>query len=866
MCDESHFDAGRAQIPRFFVTDLPALLEDAIGERYRITGELGRGGMATVYLALDRRHNREVAIKVFRADGGATVDQERFLREITLLASLQHPHILPLHDSGAAGELLYYVMPAVLGESVRARLDRERRLAIEDGLRITREVCDALGYAHERGVVHRDIKPENILLSAGHAMLADFGIASVVEEVGSERLTRAGTGLGTPAYMSPEQATGDPTDGRSDLYSLGCLLFEMLSGSAPFPGTGRAVIMRHMLAAPPDVRTFRSELPGHVALAIMSAMGKSPDDRPANATAFLQNLSGASLAGPVQATVPPRALPSIAVFDFRNISGEASADWLGAGIAETVSVDLKKLRDVVVIGRDRVSKAMALRPAPPTSDDEVLIIARDLGARWALWGGVQALGPSLRFTPRVIDVATGVVRGAEKIDGPASELFALQDRIVLGLMDALELELSTDQLQRIARPETDDLEAYECCVKGRQRFNEFTPAGFEHANRLFERAIEIDPLYALAYSGLGSGYVFRYIAAARPEDLALGVEHLERATALDPDLDEPWTWLTYGYMRQHRYGDATRAGERAARLDPHSNMAHYFLGAASTSVALHEHRFGSLVDAARSLGRAIELQPRYQAAYNVIASVYMANGEYVPARTALTTAMQIEEVGGAPPRFVGALSLAGMLELRSGADARAQLLLQRAAERYGKDQHVYAPAFTAVAYCGLAELSERRRQFDVAVELYGSAIKIAHARANALGFGFLAVRATLGMSGALASLGMRVRSREQFDVARELFDRRDGYNFEWIADAFDGRAEFEFARFHAAGSEWNDAVDALTRAVESCWGDLSQLDHDPYFAPIRHDPALDPILAAILSRGTLPGFAESGRVHPTPRA
>jgi eukaryotic-like serine/threonine-protein kinase len=225
----------------------------ALGDRYRVDGEIGAGGMATVYLAEDLRHQRKVAIKVLRPELSAAVGADRFLREITTTANLRHPHILPLYDSGAGNGILYYVMPYVEGESLRARMDRESQLPMEDALRIADEIADALHYAHGRGVVHRDIKPENILLENGRAVVADFGIAWAVNSAG-DRLTQTGLSVGTPLYMSPEQASGGAVDGRSDLYALGCLLYEMLAGTPPFTGPN-AMALRHR-----DVRASQRRL------------------------------------------------------------------------------------------------------------------------------------------------------------------------------------------------------------------------------------------------------------------------------------------------------------------------------------------------------------------------------------------------------------------------------------------------------------------------------------------------------------------------------------------------------------------------------------------------------------------------------
>jgi serine/threonine-protein kinase len=256
------------------VTDLTEQLSTALADRYRLERELGRGGMATVFLAEDLKHRRRVAIKVLRPELTALLGPERFLREIEISARLQHPHILTLLDSGEAGGLLYYVMPYVEGESLRERLAREHQLPVKEALRLAREVADALDHAHRAGVVHRDIKPENILLQAGHAVVADFGIARAVSAAGGTQLTTAGTAVGTPAYMSPEQVMGSrDLDGRSDLYSLGCVLYEMLAGVPPFAGAAaESLAYQHLSVAPRPVSTLRTTVPKVVERALETAL------------------------------------------------------------------------------------------------------------------------------------------------------------------------------------------------------------------------------------------------------------------------------------------------------------------------------------------------------------------------------------------------------------------------------------------------------------------------------------------------------------------------------------------------------------------------------------------------------------------
>ncbi len=271
-------------------------LTAALADRYRIERNVGEGGMATVYLAHDLRHDRDVAVKVLHPDLGAALGGERFLAEIRTTARLQHPHILPLLDSGDADGLLYYVMPLVTGETLRARLERVKQLPIDDAVTIAREVADALGYAHELGVIHRDIKPENILLQGGHALVADFGIALAVQSAGGQRMTQTGLSLGTPQYMSPEQAMGERTiDARSDIYSLGAVTYEMLIGEAPFTGpTVQVIVARVMSEDPRRLVTQRKAIPDHVEYATLRALEKLPADRWASAHEFAAALQGAT--------------------------------------------------------------------------------------------------------------------------------------------------------------------------------------------------------------------------------------------------------------------------------------------------------------------------------------------------------------------------------------------------------------------------------------------------------------------------------------------------------------------------------------------------------------------------------------------
>jgi len=298
--------------------ELPRHLADALADRYRFEREIGAGGMATVYLAHDLRHDRSVAVKVLRPELAAVIGAERFLAEIKTTAALQHPHILPLFDSGQADGFLFYVMPLIEGESLRDRLNREHQLSVEDSVRLAKEIGSALDYAHRHGVIHRDIKPENILLHDGAALVADFGIALAVSQAGGNRMTETGLSLGTPGYMSPEQATGERTlDARADVYSLGCLLYEMLAGEPPHTGpTVQAVIAAVVTKEPERLSARRRSVPANVDYAVHKALAKLPADRFASAEAFVRALSepvtGAMTSAPTAgyAPAPVAVLPT----------------------------------------------------------------------------------------------------------------------------------------------------------------------------------------------------------------------------------------------------------------------------------------------------------------------------------------------------------------------------------------------------------------------------------------------------------------------------------------------------------------------------------------------------------------------------
>jgi serine/threonine-protein kinase len=374
------------------VSGPPAGLIAATVDRYRIEREIGRGGMATVYLAEDLRHRRPVALKVLRPDLAATLGPERFLREIETTASLRHPHLLPLYDSGAAGGMLYYVMPYVEGESLRDRLQREPQLPLEEALQLTREVADALGYAHGRGVIHRDIKPENILLERGHAVVADFGIARAVRSArGAEHITAPGMAVGTVAYMSPEQAAGDAeVDARSDVYALGCVLYEMLAGQPPFTGpSAESIARQHLTAPPPPVSRLRPTVPASLEAALAGALAKSPADRFATPGAFAAALETA----PPPASARPNASRLVPL-----LAGVGIVTALG-GLLWSRSRAGTPAPGPVPVTLRQVTFSQAVEEYPALSPDgRQLVFSRDVAGRRQLFLRQLPDGPERQLT------------------------------------------------------------------------------------------------------------------------------------------------------------------------------------------------------------------------------------------------------------------------------------------------------------------------------------------------------------------------------------------------------------------------------------------------------------------------------------
>jgi len=431
------------------VTDQLDRLKTDLSDRYAIERELGRGGMAAVYLAEDLKHHRPVAVKVLDPELARALGAERFLREVEITANLNHPHILPLHDSGMAGEFLYYVMPYVEGETLRDRMTREGQLPLDDALQITREVAAALSYAHSHDVIHRDIKPENILLSAGEAVVADFGIARAIAEAGGDHLTETGVSIGTPAYLSPEQASGvRKIDGRSDVYALGCVLYEMLAGEPPYTApTTQALIAKKLSEATPRISVVRETVPSCIEVALQQALAKTPADRFATAARFADALA-------VDATVSEPEKRALVVLPFENLSPDPDNEYFADGLTEELITDLSQVGGLRVVSR---TSTMLFKGARKS----IQSIAREMDVQYALEGTVRRAGTSLRITAQLIDTACDAHVWAGKFSGTIEDVFDIQERVSREIVDALKVKLTAEEDRRMAARPVDNVAAYD---------------------------------------------------------------------------------------------------------------------------------------------------------------------------------------------------------------------------------------------------------------------------------------------------------------------------------------------------------------------------------------------------------------------
>jgi len=676
--------------------------------------------MATVYLADDVKHHRQVAIKVLRAELGSLLGPDRFLREVEIAAKLNHPHILPLYDSGEADGFLFYVMPYIKGESLRVKLDREKQLSIEEALAITRQVASALGHAHSRGVIHRDIKPENILLYEGEAMVADFGIALAVSAAADERLTQTGLVLGTPEYMSPEQAMSDRAlDARSDVYSLGCLLYEMLAGEPPYTArTAQSLLTKRLMDPVPAVRLLRAAVPTGVEQALTKALAKVPADRFASANAFAEAL-----------TAPARArAPAVAVLPFLNLSADPENEYFADGITEDVIAHLSKIRALNVISRTSV---MPFKKRLESLKE----IAAKLDASTLLEGSVRRARDRVRIVAQLINAETDQTLWTETYDRDLTDIFEIQTDVALQIATALKAELSGDERARIRKEPTSDLQAYQLYLQGRQWHVKYTPAAMQRAVGYFERAIARDPQYALAYASVAKACAeMGEIGALAPDEaLRKAREAGAHALRLDPKLGEAHCAVAYIKLLEFDWAGAEQEFKRALELTPSSADAYDLYGRMCSGLERYDEaiamqrraqeldplahkldvittmlRAGRYEEAAQGAAQAVELDPDHDRARATLGWVQLKRG------MADEGVAELERAVSLSPGDTNWLAQLGQVYALVGRTDQAREVLRQLEDR-ARSTYV-SPYHLAFVYTGLGEQETALDLLERAVE------------------------------------------------------------------------------------------------------------------------------------------------------
>lgn len=642
-------------------------LEGALAPAYRIERDLGGGGMSRVFLATEVRLARKVVIKLLPPEMSRAVSVERFRREIELSARLQHPHIVHVLTSDAADGLLYYVMPYVEGETLRARISRDGPLPLSDALAIWRDVLDGLGFAHQHGVIHRDVKPENVLLSGRNALVADFGIARAVEAAsGGADVTAPGVTLGTPSYMAPEQASGEgKADHRIDIYAAGLVLYEMLTGRPPFPDLGmRETVLAHLTQLPPPIT--RSDVPAELAALTLRCLEKNPESRPYTADSILQQLEGGAAAGVphtprkrnyaliATVTVIASALvagggyvmrqgaaspnagasvtsgsgdqrPSLAVLPLTNRSADPADAGLADGMTEELIGTLSRNPDLRVIAS---TSAFALKGAQLGARQ----IAESLHVSNLLESSLQKIGSRLRMQVRLVDGADGSTRWSEVYDREMNDIFAVQEEISQAVARELDVRLRKGgRLRPTARRYTPNVAAYEWYLRGMDLALMRSDSGTQRAMGYFDRAIAADSNFAAAYAGLVRTYL-QIANVGRHGKRGEWLDRAERtalkAVALDDSLAEAHAALGWARLAAHDYSGGEPAFKKALALNPsaprlHEGLARLYMMTARPSEQLSQARLGMETDpfshsAIREMALALNMNGRCDEALELL--------------------------------------------------------------------------------------------------------------------------------------------------------------------------------------------------------------------------------------------------------
>jgi len=719
----------------------PAALTGKTILQYHIGLRLGSGGMGEVYIADDRRLGRQVALKFLPSDRRRDADSRaRLFREAQAASLLQSPHIAVTYDLVEHGDAMFIAMEYVEGELISDRIARGP-LPVSESLDIAAQVADALDEAHGRGVTHRDIKSANLIQTRrGLVKVLDFGLAKMEIPTSVEAtlqtkpdifVTAPGMVLGTIAYMAPEQLRGDAVDHRVDLWALGVVLYEMLTGSLPFRGNTLAAVFDQILHRdPPPPSTLNPAVPLDVDHIVRRALQKTPVSR-YNAARDMYNTLRQALrrleAGKTSSGSTPAPVESaertIAVLTFTNVTGDPADDWIGTGIAETVTADLKNVHDVTVIPRAQVFEQVknVQADAARSNDGLAVDVGRRLGAWWVVSGAYQRIGDRIRITAQLIEVPKGALLRTLKVDGRVDEIFELQDRIVFDLSRSLNVKLGKAEAEAIERDETSSVEAFEAYSRGVLNMRSAGRDAIDRAIALFERAVQLDPKYASAWSALGGAYSLKGGFLGMTTLLEKAIEPLRRALALNPSLVNAHVWLGTALAGLGRLDEGMALLHKAVEIEPDNADAHQTLARAYWLWK------GMVPEGIAELRRALALNPEAGYTHLQLSMLEALSGNLDAAEAAAREAIALQEramSGTEGLLIVGAYARLGYVHYLRGHYDSAYAEFRRELEWVNMSDHA---------------LRER-----TVIELHQKISAVHHARgeqAEAIRFGDLAIQA-----------------------------------------------------------------------------------------------------------------------------
>jgi serine/threonine protein kinase/Tfp pilus assembly protein PilF len=808
---------------------------------YRIGERLGAGGMGEVYRAEDTKLGRQVALKFLPASYQYDPDRrERFFTEARAASALRSPYTAAIYDIGEHEGSSFIVMEFVEGETLQSRIGKGP-IAIFQAIDIAMQVADALDEAHSIGIVHRDIKSANLMITErGLVKVLDFGLAKVTgnllagpsrdsdqtDKLGQE--TVVGVVLGTVSYMSPEQALGKQVDHRSDIFSLGVVAYEMVTAQLPFTGESTtSVIDRIIHHEPPALARLNYSVPTEFERIVRKTLEKDPafryqsaremyidlrnlqrdldlGSRTASVNSYSTEQQATALLSETKQIADVTAMTAklenaVAVMTFSNITGEPADEWIGSGIAETVTSDLKKVRGLSVIGRERTFEALkdlstgALREF----DESIAIdIGRRLAASWILGGGYQRMGEMIRITARVIDVNTGEVIRTVKIDGNIKEIFSLQDKIVYELSKGLNLELGTSEITDIEAEETKSVEAYESFSRGMINLRTSSRDSLDRAIQYFEKAAEQDPNYASAWAALSAAYDLKGGFLSIPELSYKAVEFAEKAVRINPRLSHAHQFLGGAYSTLGRYDEAIKAMKEAVELEPNNAGAH---GSLARAYWLGK---GMIDEAIVELEHAVSINPQAGYSYLQLVFLHTLRGNYTRAEAAAKHAIELQE------KHIS-----------------------------GKEGLQVVGAHTRLGYCYY-----RQARYDEAIEEYQRELAFLNSSDHALRDRSL-TELEQKLGAAFLRKGLTEEAEQHFEQATRRFEERLGKGSD---DPF---TKYYMANLYSLKGDADKALKYLGEAL----GPLKEINtirakSDPDFENVREDPRFRELIGAAASQ------------------